>query len=82
MDPGAPDDPPLRPIRTMVDAALSELDADFNAIYSESMAVTPSRRIASCVPNCWLRVPHPSQRTPVDGTGRIGPNWPISGQRL
>ena len=27
----------------MVDAALSELDADFNAIYSETMAVTPSR---------------------------------------
>ena len=42
---------PASPIRTMVDAALSELDADFT-IYSETMAVTPSRRRSSCVPNC------------------------------
>ncbi len=42
----------LRPIRTAVDVALSELDADFNAIYSETMAVTPSRRKSSCVPDC------------------------------
>jgi transposase len=27
---------PLRPIRTMVDAALAELDADFNALYSHT----------------------------------------------
>jgi len=31
-----PKDHPLRPIRTMVDAALRELDAQFNALYAES----------------------------------------------
>ncbi len=30
-----PKDHPLRPIRAMVDAALKELDADFNALYSD-----------------------------------------------
>lgn len=30
-----PKDHPLRPIRTMVDQALAELDADFNALYSD-----------------------------------------------
>ena len=29
-----PKDHPLRPIREMVNAALKELDADFNALYS------------------------------------------------
>src|SRR5512145_306049 len=31
-----PKEHPLRPIRTMVDAALAELDADFNALYSHT----------------------------------------------
>jgi transposase len=30
-----PKDHPLRPIRRMVNAALKELDADFNALYSD-----------------------------------------------
>ena len=30
-----PADHPLRPIREMVNAALKELDADFNALYSD-----------------------------------------------
>ena len=30
-----PPDHPLRPIREMVDTALKELDADFNALYSD-----------------------------------------------
>jgi hypothetical protein len=32
-----PKDHSLRPIREMVDAALKELDADFNVLYSERM---------------------------------------------
>jgi len=31
-----PNDHPLRPIRAMVDRALRELDAEFNALYAES----------------------------------------------
>ena len=31
-----PKDHPLRPIRTMVDAALKEMDQDFNALYAAS----------------------------------------------
>jgi len=47
-----PKDHPLRPIRTMVDAALSELDAGFNAIYSPSLVVSTCPGISCYVPSC------------------------------
>lgn len=67
---------PLRPIREMINAALTELDADFNVLYSVMWqdSILPEKLLRAQSFGGVLHDPH---RTATSGAGRFQPAIPL-----